>query len=331
MRNISTINIANLGVNNGAAGLGTGGAYTDAQLSELFMKKFSGEVFKAYTKKCLFKDLQRTRTIQRGKSASFAYTGNMNARYHERGTAILGSNNPPISEQVINVDDLLISDVVIDDLDQLKLHFDIRQEYSKKCGEALALAFDNRCARLAILAARHPALNADQDGGSVLKHAQAATDGQTLADMIYAAAQIFDEKDVSEDERHIVVKPAQYYLLLNVKDLVNRDYGGAGSYQKAVLENIAGMRLHKSNRIPQEKYAAAQSGEKNDYTGDFTNSVAIVMNKQAIGSVQLRGLRVQRSQADFNMIFQAEMMIASYAIGHGILRPECAIEISKAA
>lgn len=294
------------------------------------MKKFSGEVFKAYNKKCLFKTLQKTRTITRGKSASFAYTGNMKARYHERGTPILGSNCPPISEQVINVDDLLISDVVIDDLDALKLHFEVRQEYASKCGDAMALAFDNRCARLAILASRSPAMNADHPGGSRICSPLAATDANTLADMIYKAAEIFDIKDVPEDDRNVIVSPAQYYMLLGVTDLINRDLGGSGSYQKASLGTVANMRLHKTNRIPHENITASLVGEKNDYTGDFRDSVAICMNKEALGSVQLRGLRVQRSGSDFNIIYQASMLVASYAIGHGILRPECAIELSKA-
>ena len=293
------------------------------------MKKFSGEVFKAYVKKCLFKSMQRTRIISGGKSASFAYTGNMSARYHERGTPILGYNNPPISEQVIYADDLLISDVALDNIDELKLHFDVRQEYAKKSGEALALAFDNRCARLAVLAARHAAMNADQEGGTVLKHALAATSGAVLAEMALAAAQAFDEKDVSEDDRHFIVRPAQYYLLLAVKDLINRDYGGTGSYQKANLGEVASMALHKTNRIPNTNVTERLSGEKNDYTGNFSDTVAICMNKEALGSVQLRGLKVQKSGADFNIMFQADMMVASYAIGHGILRPECAIEISK--
>lgn len=294
------------------------------------MKKFSGEVFKAYTKKCLFKSMQRTRIISGGKSASFAYTGNMSARYHERGTPILGYNNPPISEQVIYADDLLISDVALYNIDELKLHFDVRQEYAKKSGEALALAFDNRCARLAVLAARHAAMNKDQEGGTVLKHALAATSGAVLAEMALAAAQAFDEKDVSEDDRHFIVRPAQYYLLLAVKDLINRDYGGTGSYQKANLGEVASMALHKTNRIPNTNVTQRLSGEKNDYTGNFSDTVAICMNKEALGSVQLRGLKVQKSGADFNIMFQADMMVASYAIGHGILRPECAIEISKA-
>ncbi|MEG1912960.1 MAG: phage capsid protein [Cloacibacillus sp.] len=323
--------LTNLGANNLPTGTGTGGALTDEQLNELFMKKFSGEVFAAYTKKCLFKDFQRTRIITSGKSATFAYTGNMSARYHKRGTPILGSNNPPISEQTINVDDLLISDVAIDNLDELKLHFDVRKEYSKKIGESLALGFDQHCARIAVLAARSNALNKDHQGGTVLKNATAATNAQTLADMAYLAAQTFDEKDVPEDDRHFIVAPAQYYMLLTVKDLINRDYGGSGSYQKANLGEVASMALHKTNRLPNTNITAAVEGEKNTYFGDFTNTVALCLNREAIGSVQLRGLKVQKSGAEFETMYQANMMVASYSIGHGILRPECAIEISKAA
>ena len=321
------LTLGNLGVKNGTAPAAT--AYTYDERTAIFMKKFSGEVFNAYRKTCLFKTLQRTRTITRGKSASFNYTGNMNARYHARGTAILGNNNPPISEQIINVDDLLISDVAIDNLDELMLHFDVRSEYSNKCGEALALAFDDRCARIGVLAARHAAMNKDQDGGTVLAHALAATDGQTLADCIYLAAQVFDEKDVPETDRHVCVKPAQYYMLLKVKDLINKDYGGSGSIQRADLKWIADMLLHKTNRIPSKNVTAKLDGEHNDYTGDFSNTVALVLNKEAMGTVQLRGLKLQKSGADFNIVYQADLMVASYAVGHGILRPECAIEISK--
>ena len=322
------LTLHNLGVDNGRAPA-NGTSYTYDEQTAIFMKKFSGEVFNAYKKTCLFKDLQRTRTITRGKSASFNYTGRMDARYHTRGTPILGNNNPPISEQIINVDSLLISDVAIDNLDELMLHFDVRKEYSEKSGEALALAYDDRIARVAVLAARHAALNADQDGGTVLSHALAATDGQVLADMLYLAAQTFDEKDVPETDRHIIVKPAQYYLLLAVKDLINKDYGGSGSYQKADLKWVADMILHKSNRVPQTNVTSRLAGEHNDYTGDFTNTVGLVMNKRAVGTVQLRGLKLQKSGADFNIMYQADMMVASYAVGHGILDPSGAIEISK--
>lgn len=334
MKNIATnptLTLHNMGVKNGAAGTGAEGAYTYDDLTAIFMKKFSGEVFNAWDEKCLFKDLQRTRTIQHGKSASFNYTGKMNGRYHERGTFILGSNNPPISEQIIHIDDLLISDIAIYELDELMLHFDVRQEYSHKVGVSMALAYDDRCARINVLAARHAAMNKDQDGGTVLSHALAEKDPEVLADMVYLAAQTFDEKDVPEEDRHVIVKPAQYYALLKVKDLINKDIGGTGSYQKADLKWIADMQLHKTNRLPNGKnITARERGEHNDYFGDFTNTVALVTNKQAIGTVQLRGLKLQKSGADFNIMTQSNMIVASYAVGHGILRPECAIEISKA-
>lgn len=295
------------------------------------MKKFSGEVFNALRKKCLFKDLQRTRVITHGKSASFNYTGRMSARYHTRGTAILGSNNPPISEQIINVDDLLIADVAIYNIDDLMLHFDVRKEYSYQLGEALALAFDERCARLGVLAARHAQLNKQHSGGTVISHAKAATDGQTLADMIFLAAQALDEKDVPESDRHIIVKPAQYYMLCKVKDLINRDYGGQGSINSATLEHIANMKLHMSMRLPNGTVSTARaSGENNDYFGDFTNTVGLILNKQALGTVQLRGQKLQKTGGDFNIMYQSDMMVASYCVGHGILRPECAVELSKA-
>lgn len=322
------LTLHNLGVNNGKAAAGS--AYTYDELTALFMKKFSGEVFNALRRKCLFKDLQRTRIISHGKSASFNYTGRMSARYHKRGTPILGSNNPPISEQIIYVDDLLIADIAIDDLDELMLHFDVRKEYSYQMGESLALSFDNRCARLAVLAARHGKMNNDQVGGTVVSHALAATNGEVLADMIFLASQTMDEKDVPEDDRHIVVSPAQYYMLCKVKDLIDRDYGGSGSLNRAQLESIAGMKLHKSNRLPKTNTTAREEGEHNDYFGDFTNTVGVILNKQALGTVQLRGQKMQKTGGDFNVVYQSELMVASYAVGHGILRPECAVELSKA-
>ena len=56
----------------------------------------------------------------------------------------------------------------------------------------------------------------------------------------------------------------------------------------------------------------------------------IVNNKQEVGTVQLREQKLQKTGVDFNIIYQADMMVASYLVGHGILRTECAIELSKA-
>ena len=79
------------------------------------------------------------RTIRHGKSASFNYTGRMTGRYHERGKPFSARTTRRFRADNL-CRRLLISDVAIYDLDELMLHFDVRQEYSKKVGESLALA-----------------------------------------------------------------------------------------------------------------------------------------------------------------------------------------------
>ena len=177
---------------------------------ELFMKIFSGEVLTAFDEVNVMKDLHRVRTISHGKSASFPVMGKASARYHVAGEPILGSNKIATSERVINVDDLLIADVAIYDLDDAKNHYDVRMEYSKQLGHALAREFDKKTMRVGVLAARSEGLIADEPGGSVINGGAAVeTDGEALAEAIFKAAQIWDEKDVLDWERTVIVRPAQ--------------------------------------------------------------------------------------------------------------------------
>ena len=73
--------------------------------------------------------------------------------------------------------------------------------------------------------------------------------------------------------------------------------------------------------------ASATAGENNTYHGDFSTTVALVMQKSAIGTVKLMDLAVERTSGDFEIMYQGTLMAAKYAMGHGILRPECAVEI----
>ncbi len=54
------------------------------------------------------------------------------------------------------------------------------------------------------------------------------------------------------------------------------------------------------------------------------------MQKQALGTVKLMDLAVERTSGDFEIMYQGTLMAAKYAMGHGILRPECAVEIKTA-
>ena len=298
----------------------------------LFLKVFAGEVLTAFDETNVMKDLHTSRTIASGKSASFPVTGKANAAYHTPGTPLLGTQQIAHNEIVINIDDVLVADTFIANIDEAKNHFDVRAEYSRLLGMALAKEFDTRTMRVGLLGARSAATVLGGNGGTTLTTGSGggAITGAELAAAIFDAAQAMDEKDVPENERVAIVSPAEYYKLVQETNVINRDWGGAGVYADGTVLRVAGVQIVKSNNLP-SGVVSATSGENNTYNGDFSNVKALVMQKQAIGTVKLMDLAVERTSGDFEVMYQGTLMAAKYAMGHGILRPECAVEIKATA
>ena len=319
---MTNVTASRLGAANGAA------ANFD-QTNALFLKVFAGEVLTAFDETNVMKDLHVSRTISSGKSAQFPVSGKANAAYHTPGTPLLGAQTINHNEVVVNIDDVLIADTFIADIDEAKNHYDVRAEYSRLLGMALAKQFDVRLLQLAVLAARSSATVSGGNGGSAITDADSKTNGASLAASIFEAAKIMDEKDVPENERVAIVKPAQYYNLVQTTDVINRDWGGAGVYADGTVLRVAGIQIVKSNNVPSTNVSAV-AGENNTYHGDFSTTAAVVMQKQALGTVKLIVIAVEQTSGDFNIQYQGTLMAAKYAMGHGILRPECAVEIKTA-
>ncbi len=298
----------------------------------LFLKKWSGEVLTTFETECVMKNLHLVKTITEGKSAQFPVTGTATAAYHTPGKNILEGDNGLLSkighnEKVINIDDLLTSSVFVANIDEAMNHYDTRSIYTTELGRALANAWDKRSLQAMVLAARAAATITGGHGGTVLqKGSTVATTGSELAAAIFEAAQRLDEKNVPEAERYVVVRPAQYYLLAQTTDVINKDWGGSGVYADGKVLKIAGITIVKSNHLPSTNISAA-SGENNTYNGDFTDTVAVVFQKGAIGTVKLLDLK---TESDYLVSHQGTLVVSKYALGTGILRPECAVEISKA-
>lgn len=307
-----------------------GGSY--AADNALFLKRFAGEVLAAFDEQHLMKGVFRERNIESGKSAQFVYTGKATAKYFQPGDRTDdGESEIPLGEQTILIDDLLISAVKVYELDEMKSHFEVRSEFAKQLGQALARECDSKLARTAILAARSTNKITGLPGGTVISAgATVNTDGNVLAGAIFRAAQELDEKDVGIEGTMCFVRPAQYYTLVQNLDQINKDWGGAGSYSDGTILKIAGIPIVKYNRLPNTNFAAV-TGENNAYNGDFTNTTALVVNRDAVGTVKLMGMGMEQSGSDYHIVHQSHLFVAKYAMGHGILRPECAVEISSAA
>ena len=110
----------------------------------LYLKLFSGEMFKGFQHETIARDLVMKRTLKNGKSLQFIYTGRTTAEFHTPGNSILGNSDgaPPVAEKTITCDDLLISSAFVYELDETLAHYELRGEISKKIGYALAQKYD---------------------------------------------------------------------------------------------------------------------------------------------------------------------------------------------
>ncbi len=231
----------------------------------LYLKLFSGEMFKGFQHNTIARDMVMRRTLQNGKSMQFIYTGHTKAEFHTPGNSILGDSNgaPPVAEKTITVDDLLISSAFLYDLDETLSHYDMRSEISRKIGYALAQKYDRLIFRALTRGARaaSPVTKSGyvEPGGTQIRVGSTGTaasdayDSSKLVTAFYDAASALDEKGVSQDGRVGVLNPRQYYALiqeLGTNGLVNRDAQGDALQSGNGVVEIAGIKVFKSMNIP---------------------------------------------------------------------------------
>ncbi len=237
---------------------------TDAR--ELYLKLFSGEMFKGFQHESIARDLVMKRTLKNGKSLQFIYTGRTTAEFHTPGNSILGNSDgaPPVAEKTITCDDLLISSAFVYELDETLAHYELRGEISKKIGYALAEKYDRlifraiaKGARLASPVGKTSSFR-EPGGTQIQVGSGTGTDGDAydagkLVTAFYDAAAALDEKGVSGQGRVAVLNPRQYYSLIQdvgTNGLVNRDVQGTSLQSGNGIIEIAGIKIYKSMNIP---------------------------------------------------------------------------------
>lgn len=297
----------------------------------LFLKVFSGEVMSTFAAKTVMKDKTRIRSIKHGKSAQFPAIGKTVAEYHTPGAEILG-NNIKHDEKVITIDDLLISNTFIPNIDEAKNHYEVRSEYSRQMGDALAQTYDRNLLSMAVKAARDPSglgLGvADQGSAASVNLGSVTPTTAAIVSAIYDAAATMDEKNVPEADRFVIVNPAVYYALVQEDKLINRDFGENGSYSKGAVFNVAGMTIVKSNNLAVDHTTATAYPDFNSkYAVNAADTSALIIQRQALGTVQLMDLA---TEMEYDIRRQGTLAVSKMAVGHGVLRPECIIELRAA-
>jgi len=242
----------------------TGQSNATGDARALYLKLFSGEMFKGFQRNTIARDLVMKRTLSNGKSLQFIYTGRTKAEYHTPGNSILGNSDgaPPVAEKTITCDDLLISSAFVYELDETLAHYDLRGEISKKIGYALAEKYDRLIFRQIAKGARvaSPITKSGfvEPGGTQIRVGtnNQASDAYVPASLIaafYDAAAALDEKGVSTEGRVGVLNPRQYYELIQEvgsNGLINRDESGDALQSGQGIIEIAGIKIFKSMNIP---------------------------------------------------------------------------------
>lgn len=256
--------------------------------------------------------------------------GRADAYYHTPGEFIPGGKIKH-AERVITIDELLISPTFIANIDEAKNHYDVRSTYTREMGAKLANTMDKHILQTAVQAARSAKTidDPDQFGGSTIYGVDADV-GDSLADAMFEAAKLLDEKDVPEDQRFLFVRPAQFYAMAKSTKILNRDWGGEGSYAGGNVIRVAGITIVKTNNLPKTNVTpgSLEAGTNDKYAGDYTNTVGLIMHPSAVGTVKLLDLGME---SEYQINRQGHLFVAKYAVGHGVLRPEAAIELSSAA
>ena len=309
---------------------------TGTDFDALFLKVFSGEVLTAFARNNIFNEqLHSVRTITSGKSAQFPVTGTATAAYHTPGTPLVGANQIRHGERIVSIDDLLISQAFVSNLDELKNHYDIRATYADELGKALAKTYDENVAKVIANASRASSTISGPAGGLTLtlgsgNTASANVSGDEIAAAIYDIAQTFDERDIPPTDRFCVLPPAEYYKLAeSATRTVDVDFnpGGNGSFASGRVQQVAGIPVMMSNNVPQSNVSSNPSGANNAYNGDDSKTIGLVFHKSAVGTVKLMDMTTEISGSDYGIMYQGTLLVAKYALGHGILRPECAAAI----
>lgn len=314
----------------------------------LFMDLFSGEVITQFEETNLMMPLHRVKTIKSGRSYEFPLVGSTGAKYHVPGQEIQASALAH-SKRRVSIDELLISPVFIDRVEEAMNNFDVRSIYTKECANALSNVADRNILRVALKAAAidteakaaaaglNPVAGETFTNNITLGAAGDELKGDKLVLALFKAREEFDKKNVSGTP-FVVLRPEQYYSLFNTTDTsklfyMNKDVGGVGSIATGTIPMVAGMKIYMSNHLPNtDESTALAAGDPESavrpglYKADFSKVCGLVMTEEAVATVKLFDLA---TEMEYQIERQGTLIVAKYAMGHNILRPACAISINK--
>ncbi len=298
----------------------------DGVVDALFMDKWAGEVLTAFHSNNIAMDLMTIKTLSEGKSVIFNHLGKTTSGYLSAGGQI-STDKILHGETVITIDEKCYGASSVYDVQEAKSSYEVRSKYTAEAGEALAKNYDINSFLTMLLAARSANKITGLAGGSQIEIAGAAgaPTAANLAAAIFTAAETFVTKNIDPSKATCILRPHEFYTLVQNRDLLNKDWGGEGSYARAELPQVAGIPIQVSNNLP-STHVTGTNGSKYDL--DCSNTYGLIVGPEAAASAHLMGLK---TESERRIDYQDWYFVSAMTVGHGVLRPEQAIELINAA
>lgn len=294
----------------------------------LFMKVFSGEVLTAFARNTVMMSRHQVRTIDHGKSASFAVMGRTRAKYLAPGNSLDDQRKKfEHTEKVISIDGLLTADCLITDIDDAMNHYDVRVEYSRQLGEALAQSADcaiiNELANMAAKDAPEAAENIPDNGSGAekvqgtgkafefatgLDLSQSAEYGNKIIEGLLAARAAFTKNYVPMGDRYCLLTPEGYSALIKALMPDSANYQALFDPNSGKLQTICGFEVIE---VPHLLNDGVDGKHKLNTKFTAAKLQGIVFHRSAVGTVKLKDLAMERAR---RAEYQADQIIAKYAI-----------------
>lgn len=288
----------------------------------LFLRRSSGFLLEAWTEINDFEGFFFSKSVQSGKSELFPVIGRKReAIEHVPGEIILGGKIEH-NEVEITLDPILVDSVFIPEIDELLNHYDAQAAYMRQLAESLSTTYDRRAVTMGVLSSRVtvPPYTGGPLPGAAITHLNMATDMAQLEQAFYTAVQNMKEDDVSGAKPVAFLRWAQYLALARYTGIDAEVTTGSGNRANATVGLVGGIQPRATNHLPSTNVTTGNT----KYRGNFTKTVGLIANEMAVGVLNLRGMKLQLTPQPDRL---GSLLIASKAVGMGILRPECAREL----
>ena len=310
----------------------------------LFLKVFGGEVLTAFARTSVTASRHMVRSISSGKSAQFPVLGRTQAAYLSPGENLDDIRKDiKHTEKTITIDGLLTADVLIYDIEDAMNHYDVRSEYTSQLGESLAMAADGAVlAEIAGLCNLPDSSNENIAGlgsASVIETTQAKTAltdqvalGKEIIAALTKARAALTKNYVPASDRVFYCDPDSYSAILAALMPNAANYAALIDPEKGSIRNVMGFEVVEVPHLTAGGAGTSRAntdGQKHGFPEGVggnnkvakINVIGLFMHRSAVGTVKLRDLALERAR---RANFQADQIIAKYAMGHGGLRPEAA-------